>query len=122
MDLIKGNHPKIHRIGSKGSVQRTENTTMPVLFSPNFSQEFMLYTDALDIRLGTVLSQDFKGEEHLVLYLSRKLFPREKSYSIIEKESLATKWVVDAFRVGYLLGSSFSLITHHYALSRPWGI
>lgn len=80
-----------------------------MLFNPDFSWEFILHTDALNIGLGTVLSQDFGGEEHPILYLSRKLFPREKSYFVIEKEALMIKWAVDAFRY-YLLCSYFSLI------------
>lgn len=87
-----------------------------MLVSPDFSQEFILYTNISDIRFGAILLQDFGGGGgHPVLYLSRKLFPREQLYSTIEKKSLAIKWAVDALRY-YLLGSPFSLITDHAPL------
>lgn len=59
-----------------------------MLFSPIFFQEFILHIDASDIQLGTIFSQDF-GREHPFFYLSRISFPREKAYSVIEKEALA---------------------------------
>lgn len=86
-----------------------------LLFSSNFSQEFILHTDASTVGLTTILSQDFEGEEHLVLYVSRKLFLREKSYSISDKEVLTVRWVVNSLRY-YLLGSPFFLITGHIPL------
>lgn len=68
-----------------------------------------------DIGLGVVVSQDFDGEEHPYLCLSKKFFPREKAYSIIEKEALGIKWAVDSLRY-YLLGRPFSLVIDHVAL------
>lgn len=47
----------------------------PVLANLDFSQEFILYMFASDVSLGVVLSHDFEGEEHPIVYLSRKLFP-----------------------------------------------
>ena len=55
------------------------------------------------------------GEEHPVYYYSRKFLPREERYSVIEKECLAIRLAVDAFRV-YLLGRSFVIQTDHRSL------
>ena len=55
---------------------------------------------------------DDLGEEHPVAYFSRKLLPREVNYSTVEKECLAVKLGVNAFRV-YLLGRSFQIETDH---------
>lgn len=49
------------------------------------------------------------------MFLSRKLFDRERKYSTIEKEGLAIKWAVDSLRY-YLLGREFFLQTDHRAL------
>ncbi|XP_053873204.1 uncharacterized protein LOC128831095, partial [Malaclemys terrapin pileata] len=87
----------------------------PVLYSPDFNLPFVLQTDASEVGLGAVLSQDVGGEEHPVLYISRKLFPREKNYAVVEKEALAVKWACEALRY-YILGVPFTLVTDHSAL------
>ncbi|XP_075770608.1 uncharacterized protein LOC142823438 [Pelodiscus sinensis] len=92
-----------------------ELTHAPVLIQPDFNKPFILQTDASDLGLGAVLAQEEEGAEHPVLYLSRKLFPREKAYATIEKEALALKWAVDSLRY-FLLGSEFTLVTDHAPL------
>ena len=88
----------------------------PVLQSPDFSQPFVLQTDASDFGVGAVLSQtDGEGIDHPVAYFSRKLLPREQRYSTVEKECLAIKLGTQAFRV-YLLGRPFTIQTDHRAL------
>lgn len=61
----------------------------PVLQSPNFSKKFIVQVDASDVGLGAVLVQGEACDERPVLFLSRKLFERERKYSTIEKEGLA---------------------------------
>ena len=88
----------------------------PVLWSPNFSKDFVLQTDASDFGVGAVLSQyDEEGIDHPVAFFSRKLLPREQRYSTVEKECLAIKLGTQAFRV-YLLGRAFTIQTDHRAL------
>ena len=90
--------------------------SQPVLWSPNFSKEFILQTDASDYGIGAVLSQfDAEGIDHPVAYYSGKLLPREQRYSTVEKECLAIKLATHAFRV-YLLGRKFTIQTDHRAL------
>ena len=55
------------------------------------------------------------GHEHPVGYYSKKLLPSEQHYSTIEKECLAIKLAVEAFRV-YLLGRRFVIQTDHRSL------
>eukprot|EP00731_Ephydatia_muelleri_P002369 Em0001g2369a len=87
-----------------------------VLLSPDFTKQFVLQTDASDRGAGAVLSQcDSKGEKHPVAYYSRKFLPREERYSTVEKECLAIKLAVTAFRV-YLLGRKFTIQTDHRSL------
>ena len=88
----------------------------PVLRSPNFDRPFVLQTDASNRGVGAVLSQsDESGDEHPVAYFSRKLLDREERYSTVEKECLAIKLGVQAFRV-YLLGKRFTIQTDHRSL------
>ncbi len=90
-------------------------TSEPVLRAPDFGCPFLLQTDASDSGLGAVLSQLQEGEEHPVLYISRKLTPAEKKYATVEKEALAVKWAVLELRY-YLLGRKFTLVTDHAPL------
>ncbi|CAJ0940958.1 unnamed protein product [Ranitomeya imitator] len=48
-----------------------------------------------------------QGEEHPILYLSRKLLPREVAYAIIEKECFAIVWALQKLQP-YLCGSNFT--------------
>ncbi|KAJ0044064.1 hypothetical protein NL108_006172 [Boleophthalmus pectinirostris] len=89
--------------------------TEPVLHSPDFSQPFILQTDASQTGLGAVLIQEKEGERRPVVFLSRRLLDRETRYSTVEKECLGVKWAVDSLRY-YLLGRHFVLETDHRAL------
>ncbi len=90
-------------------------TTEPVLRAPDFGCPFLLQTDASEMGLGAVLSQVQAGEEHPVLFISRKLTTAEKNYATVEKEALAVKWAVLELRY-YLLGRKFTLLTDHAPL------
>ncbi len=86
-----------------------------VLRAPDFSCPFLLQTDASDAGLEAVLSQGKQGEEHPVLFISRKLTKAERNYATVEKEALAVKWAVLELRY-YLLGRKFTLLTDHAPL------
>ena len=51
-----------------------------------------------------------------MVFLSRKLLPRETRYSTVEKECLAIKWSLESLKY-YLLGREFDLQTDHRALT-----
>ncbi|KAK7930573.1 hypothetical protein WMY93_006968 [Mugilogobius chulae] len=88
----------------------------PVLRSPDFTKRFLVQVDASAVGVGAVLAQGNSGEERPILYLSRKLLPREAKYSVVEKEGLAIKWALESLRY-YLLGREFDLETDHRALT-----
>ncbi|KAL1249188.1 hypothetical protein QQF64_020193 [Cirrhinus molitorella] len=73
---------------------KTALTSEPVLRAPDFNCPFLLQTDASDTGLGAVLSQVQDGEEHPVIYISRKLISAEQHYATVEKKALAVKWAV----------------------------
>lgn len=69
-------------------------------------------TGALGRGLGALLSQNFGGEEHPIIYLSCKLTPAETKYSTLEKKALAVKLALETLKY-YLLGALFELVTDH---------
>jgi hypothetical protein len=87
----------------------------PVLRLPNVSKPFILQTDASDEGIGAVLLQEQDDVKHPVAFASKKLLPREKNYSTIEREALAIVWGVTKFE-NYLYGQHFYLETDHHPL------
>ena len=91
-------------------------TEFPVLVTPDWKRMFILQTDASDSGLGYVLSQiNEDGEEHPIAFESRKLLPRERKYSAIEREALAIVSGIRHFRT-YLEGTKFEVQTDHNPL------
>ncbi len=118
-DLTKKGRPETVKWGKAEEEAfqevKTALTSEPVLRAPDFNRPFLLQTDASDTGLGAVLSQVQDGEEHPVVYISRKLSPAEQRYAAVEKEALAVKWAVLELKY-YLLGRSFTLVTDHAPL------
>ncbi len=91
-------------------------TGSPILHVPDFNKVLVLQTDASKTGVGAVLSQEFDGELFPVAYASKKLLPREKAYSVIEREGLPIVWGVRQFQT-YLYGREFVLQTDHQPLT-----
>ena len=95
-------------------------TTAPVLAYPDYTQPFILETDASLKGLGAVLSQKGKdGEVCIIAYASRSLWPSERSmcdYSSAKIELMALKWSVCEKFKDYLLGSKFTVFTDNNPL------
>ena len=95
-------------------------TAAPVLAYPDYTQPFILETDASLKGLGAVLSQKGKdGEVCIIAYASRSLQPSERSmrdYSSAKIELMALKWSVCEKFKDYLLGSKFTVFTDNNPL------
>ncbi len=118
-DLTKKGQPEMVKWGPKEEEAfnrvKAALTSEPVLRAPDFNSSFLVQTDASDTGVGAVLSQVQDGEEHPVVYISRKLSTTEQRYAAVEKEALAVKWAVLELKY-YLLGRKFTLITDHAPL------
>ena len=119
-DLTRKDRPKLVRWTEEceDAFERLKEVLCndPVLKSPDYSREFTVQTDASDRGMESVLCPTNKdGEEHPVAYFSRKFLPREERYGTVEKECLAIKLGIQAFRV-HILGRTFTVVTDHMAL------
>lgn len=94
-------------------------TSAPILGFADFTQPFIVETDASQHGLGAVLYQQQDNTKRVIAYASRRLRQAEKNdrnYSSMKLELLALKWAVaEKFR-GYLLGSKFVVLTDNNPL------
>lgn len=86
-------------------------TKEPILAYPNYEKPFVLTTDASNVALGAVLSQN----SHPICFASRTLNTHETNYSATEKELLAIVWATKYFRP-YLFGRKFVINSDHRPL------
>lgn len=94
---------------------KSDLVSAPVLWNPDFTLTFILQTDASDRGLGALLLQEKSGEYHPLVYLSKKLLPREQNFATVEKECYAIVWAVQRLQK-YLYGREFIIETDHRAL------
>ncbi|KAL2076396.1 hypothetical protein ACEWY4_028006 [Coilia grayii] len=91
-------------------------THTPILAYPDFSREFLLFTDASNISIGCVLAQlNTNNREHVIAYGSHTLTATERLWSTFDRELWAVVWSIRHFRQ-YLTGYSFRIITDHKPL------
>lgn len=91
-------------------------TTEPVLVNADFEKTFFVQCDASDKGVGGVLFQkDNEGEEHPIMYYSKKMNPAQRNYTVSEKECLAVVLSLEKFRP-FIEGYEFVVITDHSSL------
>lgn len=83
----------------------------PVLAMPDFSQDFVLETDACSKGMGAVLMQNSRP----LAYLSKSFNSKNLGFSVYEKELLALVMAVTKWK-HYLVGNHFIIKTDHQAL------
>ena len=80
-------------------------STAPVLAPPNFSNGFIIETDASKLAVGACLLQKgLDGLEHPIAFASRKLNKYEGKYPSVELEALGLVFAIKEFRP-YIEGS-----------------
>jgi hypothetical protein len=87
-------------------------TSTLVLAFLDFSQEFVVETDACDTGIGAILSQS----GHHIAYFSKGLSAANKKLSTYEKESLAILMTVEKWGC-YLHKNPFVIKTDHQSLT-----
>ncbi len=87
--------------------------TKEVMLSyPDFNKPFEIYTDASQVQLGSVISQ----ENRPIAFYSRKLSPAQTRYTTIEKELLAIVETLKEYK-NILLGQKIKIYTDHMNLT-----
>ena len=87
----------------------------PLLQRPDFSQPFVLTTDASGYAIEGILSQSKIGKDKPIAYASRSLSDTVQKYDTCEKEALAIIFCVTHFR-HCLYGKQFTLVTDNKPL------
>ena len=91
--------------------------TAPVLATPDPTKPFILYTDASILATGAVLLQpDNNNKPRPLTFLSHKLLPAERNYTVGELELLAIIHALRAWRC-FLEGTDFVVYTDHLNLA-----
>lgn len=119
-DALRKTEPQVVRWDEKkeGAFRTLQKALMsrPVLRAPDYERTFIIQCDASNRGLGVVLCQrDDSGQEHPILYVSRKLTTREEAYSASEKECACLVWAVQKLAC-YVAGSRFIIETDHCPL------
>ena len=90
-------------------------TNAPILAYPDYSSDYILYTDASSEAIGMVLSQVQEGKERVISYGGKKISQSEKRFSTTERECLAVIVSLKHFET-YLRGVHVTIVTDHAAL------
>ena len=95
-------------------VLKNKLSSAPSLKYPNFIKEFAIETDASQVGLGAMLTQEYKveGEKFFmpVLYASRSLKEAKRQYSVTDLEAFSVVWAVKTFK-SYVMGTRFKVVT-----------
>ena len=104
-------------------ILKTHITTAPVLAFPDFSETFILTTDASATAIGAVLSQkQADGKEHPISYYSKVMDATQRKWDSCEQELYAIVTAVKHYRC-YLMNVHFKIFTDNaactYILKKP---
>lgn len=91
-----------------------------MLNTVDYNKEFLVATDASDIAIGAVLTQEHDGKDRPIYFYSRALKGAELNYCTHEKELLAIVAALDQFE-GYLRGRRFTVKTDSQCLVYLFG-
>ena len=90
-------------------------TSAPILGFPREKGRYKVQTDACDVGIGCVLSQEQDGRWVVISYGSKTLSPAEQVYCVRRKEMYAMVYFINQYR-HYLANHRFLVVTDHYSL------
>jgi hypothetical protein len=89
-------------------------TSAPILAPPDFSQPFVVHTDASNNATGAILAQGKGDTERVIAYHSAKLTPTQARYPTHDLELLAA---LQAFKIWrHYLGQHFTVYSDNWAV------
>ena len=88
----------------------------PVLSLPRFQGTFVLYTDACNTTVGSVLTERIDDEERVIAYDSKVLTKQQIKWPTYDKELWAVVHAIRRFRQ-YTTGAKFLVVTDHKPLA-----
>ena len=91
-------------------------TSPPVLALPTFRGTFVLYTDACDYAVGSVLTERLGDNEKVIAYDSKVLAKQQRRWPTYDKELWAIVHAVRRFNQ-YTVGAEFEVVTDHKPLT-----
>lgn len=91
-------------------------TSSPVLSLPTFGGTFVLYTDASDSAVGSVLTERRGDSEKVIAYDSKVLSKQQRRWPTYDKELWAIVHAVRRFNQ-YTVGAAFEVVTDHKPLA-----
>lgn len=90
-------------------------SSAPILITPDSSRPYTITTDASGYAVGGVLQQDQGKGLQPIAYMSKKLLPAERNYTVGEQEQLAIMVALKEWR-HYLHGAKCTVVTDNKAL------
>lgn len=85
------------------------------LMIADFNYPFILACDSSNSAIGSILFQEIDGCRRIVSYISKRLNPAQRNYSINELELLAIVYSVNKLKY-YLSGNTFTILTDNISL------
>jgi hypothetical protein len=90
-------------------------TEAPVLISPDYSKDFLIFSfSSFDTVAVVLLQKSVEGLEQPISFFSRALRDAEVKYDIMEKQAYALVKSIKAFRIYVLLGNGLKYFRKKY--------
>ena len=91
-------------------------STAPVIHFADFTQPFVLVTDASEVGVGAVLMQKDGDKDCIVAVASSTLDPTQQNWAPTEREAYAVVWGIEKFDY-FLRARPFTVLTDHKSLT-----